>query len=300
MIYNFTQEEKNKIIEHYGESFYEELLKSLRIYTEKWELDIIEFVNYYSVNCIFICNSKQFGEAVLKIGNPCKEVFTEISVLKEYGGKHYCKLFDSDAENGIILEEYIKPGTRLREAQDLKKRTTSFSKIFNKLHIEPHESGIYPTYCDWVSRITEYMSKREDYKELYKLMLKAKDVCLELSDEYQGKMLLHGDLHHDNILLGDNNEYKIIDPKGVVGDPIFDISRFILNEFYDYGYVTYNFYKEHVEAVVKLLEESIQVPADTIKRCIFVEMTMVNCWNVESGEEPEMHYVLYAEAMMNE
>jgi streptomycin 6-kinase len=29
------------------------------------------------------------------------------------------------------------------------------------------------------------------------------------------------------------SRYTIIDPKGVIGDPVFDISRFILNEFHD-------------------------------------------------------------------
>jgi streptomycin 6-kinase len=39
---------------------------------------------------------------------------------------------------------------------------------------------------------------------------------------------MHGDLHHDNILC-DGNKWKIIDPAGIVGDPVYEIASFIIN-----------------------------------------------------------------------
>src|SRR5690606_4449317 len=39
---------------------------------------------------------------------------------------------------------------------------------------------------------------------------------------------LHGDLHHENILLGDRG-WLAIDPKGLVGDPVFDVANLFLN-----------------------------------------------------------------------
>lgn len=119
-----------------------------------------------------------------------------------------------------------------------------------------------------------------------------------MSDLDSKKLLLHGDLHHDNILLGENNQYRIIDPKGVIGDPIFDIPRFILNEFYGLDDVPYDIYSSHVETISSYFQKSIGVPMDVIQKCVFVETTMANCWNVENNEEPNMHYVRYAEAMI--
>ncbi|MDR3155476.1 MAG: hypothetical protein LBT90_00005, partial [Holosporaceae bacterium] len=40
--------------------------------------------------------------------------------------------------------------------------------------------------------------------------------------------VMHGDLHHDNILR-DNDEWKIIDPAGVVGDHVYEIASFMIN-----------------------------------------------------------------------
>lgn len=300
MVYNLEQAESDKIIEHFGEMFYRKALRTVEVYAEKWNLEIFHLVDYYSVNCIFICESKYFGDAVLKIGNPTREVFTEVNLLKEYGGRRFCKVFDCDIENGVILEECITPGTRLREEKSLDKRLLAFSQLFNGLHIPSSKAESYPTYLDWVCRITEYMSNENDHKDLYKLMKKAKDLCLCLCNNYSQKMLLHGDFHHDNILLGKNNEYKIIDPKGVIGDPIFDIPRFVLNEFYDNDGMSYEFYKKHVDEIMKYLNRSIDVPIDVMKKCVFIETAMANCWNVESNEKPNLDSVMCAEAIMSD
>lgn len=39
---------------------------------------------------------------------------------------------------------------------------------------------------------------------------------------------LHGDLHHDNVLHGANG-WQVIDPKGLIGDPVFDVANIFRN-----------------------------------------------------------------------
>lgn len=294
--YELTKNEIQNIRGLFGASFYENLLADIQKYKQMWNLEALEMVDYYSVNCIFRCRSKQFGDVVLKIGKPCKETITEYNTLLEYNGKQFCRVIDADIERGVILEEEIKPGTRLREEKSLSKRLSVFSDIFNSLHIKPANS--YPTYLGWVCRITDYMSRRDDYKALYIHMKEAQDICLQLTKEYKSAVLLHGDLHHDNILLGKNNEYRIIDPKGVIGDPIFDISRFILNEFYHEKEISYEYYKSHVDEIIHFLSKSLNVPWDIISKCLFIETAMANCWCVESDEAPDMNMVLYARRIM--
>ena len=300
MVYNFSKTESENIIGHFGQDFYQRLLNNIEVYSDKWNLEIVSLVDYFSVNCVFICRSKEFGDTVLKIGLPYKEVFTEVQVLKDYSGKYYCNIFDSDAENGVILEECIQPGIRLRAEQSLDIRLNAFSELFNGLHIAPPNANLYPTYFSWVDRITEFMSaKTVEHKELYLLMKKARDICSLLCTDYPRMMLLHGDLHHDNILLGSDNKYRIIDPKGVIGDPIFDIPRFILNEFYDEDNVPYDIYSTHVNTVADYFADSLCVPKDVITKCVFIETTMCNCWCIESNEAPNLDDVLHAEAVMN-
>lgn len=296
MIYNFKEFESQKIIEHFGEAFFDKVRNDIQFYSNKWGIDKLELVDYFSVNCIFKCSSKKFGDSILKISRPCREVFTEYNTLREYNGKRFCYVFDSDIENGVILEECIKPGIRLRDEQSLEKRLNVFSNLFNGLHIEPENPSIYPTYIEWVSRITRYMSGRDDYKELYLYMKKAENICLQISQSYNRKMLLHGDFHHDNILLNNDGEYKIIDPKGVVGDPIFDVPRYILNESEE-GISSEKYY-EKICTIINSLETSLSIPKKIIKQCYFIEMSMANCWDVEDNAKPDLQSVIMAENIM--
>ncbi len=287
--------DKEKITAHFGADFYQKLINNLDKYTKLWELSQLEQIDYYSVNCIFKCISKKYGSCVLKIGIPCVETKTEYEMLREYGDKGFCKAYEADIANGVLLIEQIKPGTQLRSEPNLDKRLHIFSHLLRNLHIEPTNKEAYPTYMGWVSRITEYMHGRKEYGELYTKMRKAEEICSGLCQKYKGEMLLHGDLHHDNILLGENKCYRIIDPKGVVGDAVFDVPRFILNEFND---ILDDAFTNKYIHITHTLSEELNIPESDIRRLTYVEMCMANCWNVESGMEPNMDKVLFTEKML--
>lgn len=95
--------------------------------------------------------------------------------------------------------------------------------------------------------------------ELTKHMKRAKDIGEEMFAKYPERTLLHGDLHHDNILLNANGDYSMIDPKGIVGPRIFDLPRFIMNEL-DPGLNTSG--KSHIDLVIHMLSESLHYTAD--------------------------------------
>ncbi len=62
---------------------------------------------------------------------------------------------------------------------------------------------------------------------------RARDTLAELVSSTGESVLLHGDLHHDNILLRGAPdgavEWAVIDPKGIVGDVHFDVIQYLLN-----------------------------------------------------------------------
>ncbi|TMV46282.1 aminoglycoside resistance protein [Paenibacillus mesophilus] len=299
--YRFKQDEIEKICSRFGTNFYEKVLRNLAVYAEKWTLTSFQLIPSYSANVVFTCDSECFGKAVLKIGNPSfGAVVTEYNTLCQYNGKRFCKAFEADPENGVILEECVQPGTPLRDECSLADRLAVFCSLYKDLHIAPANAENYPTYTGWVGRITEYMSKRQDCKPLYGYMKKAEEICLSVSSSYRQKMLLHGDFHHDNILLGPHGEYKLIDPKGVIGDPVFDVPRFLLNEFGDE--VTPDLYKK-ITDIINILQRSLNIPSDILKQCLYVETAMGVCWSVEGGSTPEeypslIQTVAFAEAIM--
>ncbi|SEO65613.1 aminoglycoside phosphotransferase family protein [Paenibacillus sp. OV219] len=283
--YIFNPNEIENIINKFGNEFYEKVQRDIEVYADKWALTSFQLVPSYSAKLVFKCYSESYGNAVLKIGQLSQGVIaTELSTLREYGGRRFGRVFDTDIENGVILEECLRPGIPLRNESSLEERLSVFASLFNDLHITPAKADLYPSYTEWVSKITEYMSKREDCKELYRHMKKAEDICLSVAASYSKQMLLHGDFHHDNILLGDNGKYVIIDPKGVIGDPVFDVPRFILNEFGDE--VTHEVYQK-INDIIGSLEEKLHIPNDILRKCLYVETAMGECWMVEDGAPPE-------------
>ncbi len=62
---------------------------------------------------------------------------------------------------------------------------------------------------------------------------KAENIFLELLASGDESVLLHGDLHHDNILSGSREPYLAIDPKGVLGEPCYEVGAFLRNPFPD-------------------------------------------------------------------
>jgi len=295
------KEESLKIIDCFGKSYYEKLVRDLIIYASRWKLREIDFIPSYSMNCVFKCYSERYGNAILKIGGSKRAATAEYNTLREYNGWRLCKVYDADTSNGVILEEYIQPGLSLFIGTSRDERILIFSTLFKDLHISPHHPDHYPTYKDWVSRSINYISRREDCKELFPYIEKAHDLFSSISETYPRNMLLHGDLHHENILSNRTGEYIIIDPKGVIGDPVFDISRFILNEFNDT--FSLGLYKE-IDAFISALARSLHLPCSILKICLYIETTVWLCDELQQGVPiHECSYlignILHAESMLS-
>ena len=282
--------DKIKIIAHFGVAFFDKVLVDLDKYATLWGLSNFEQIDYYSANCLFTCVSMKHGLCILKISPHLKETMTEYTMLKDFDGNSLCRVYEADVANGILLIERIMPGTQLRNEPNINTRLDVFCQLFRGLHKPPTNKIKYPTYMDWVSRIATYMRTRTDFKDMSEKMTNAEEICHYLWRKYTGEMLLHGDLHHDNILLSEHG-YRIIDPKGVVGDSVFDIPRFILNED--------NLDKnDNFAYIVHTLTEKLYVSEQDIRLLFYVEMCMANSWNVESNSEIDWDDVLFAESMM--
>lgn len=300
MQYSFSSQECEKVIAHFGQEFYDKVLGYTEYYSDKWKLSQMQLVDYYSINCIFTCYSSIYGDSVLKICNASNnETSTEYNALKEFNGRGICKLFAADIEKGVMLIERLLPGTQLKDEPLQEKRLTAFLSLLSALHVEPANPNIYPSYTDWVSRITDYMSNQSEYQQLYNHMLKAKELYLTITKTYNKQMLLHGDFHYENILLGSNDHYVVIDPKGVIGDPVFDTPRYILNECYrdDIG-ETLEQRLCTINDIIQFLGKKLNIPCGILKQCLYVETAMSECWMVESNETPDMDNVLFAEMLL--
>lgn len=278
---------KDKAIEWFGADFIAKVDGLMESLITKWAIDGLKLIDSFSANLVFKGQSEIYGPVVMKFGRNRSEFVSEVKALEFLSGKSICKLIDMDDENLVLLQESVDPGTELASEEKMDKRLDVFSDLFQQLHhdkkkvIDLSEANYkYDSYELWIFRITEYMEVKKGWDELTDHMKKAKDLYIQLSELYPTKSLLHGDFHYHNILKGEKG-YKIIDPKGVIGNPIFDIPRYILNEYWDEK--DEKKVDETLQKVFNVLSSKLNVPLDILTKLVYVEGCMANCWCVESG-----------------
>jgi streptomycin 6-kinase len=190
----------------------------------------------------------------------------------------------------VLLEEALEPGTTLFSENDIEKRLKVFCELFKSLHYDDgrskestHNSVAtyqHQSYTDWITKITEYMESKSSWAEITTHMKRAKAWYMEILDQYPDQTLLHGDFHYYNILKTQKG-YKIIDPKGVLGHPMFDIPRYVLNEYWDEKDALK--VDATVEKVLTVLSNQLDISKGLLSRLMYIEGAMAMCWFVEDG-----------------
>jgi streptomycin 6-kinase len=102
----------------------------------------------------------------------------------------------------------------------------------------------------------------------------------ELCDSMSGPVVLHGDLHHDNVLWSEERGWLAIDPKGVVGE-----------REYEYGALLRNPVPVLVEPRTLArradqLAEALELDRTRIAAWAWAQAHLAAVWSVNMGEDP--------------
>jgi streptomycin 6-kinase len=141
-----------------------------------------------------------------------------------YGGIEYI----ADEANLIIMERAM-PGDTLKHSfpSEDEKGTSIMCHLLQKLHKAPisKHNNFYHLHT-----LYQVFDKFDDLPKT--VLNQACQLRNEMFSKRNKKVLLHGDLHHDNIIKHKDN-YVVIDPKGFIGDPLYDVAAFIINPIPD-------------------------------------------------------------------
>lgn len=93
-------------------------------------------------------------------------------------------------------------------------------------------------------------------------------------------MLIHGDLHHENILQNGDGGWAVIDPKGIIGDVYFETIQYLLN------YVDRDGDCDTVlSRRVAIISERLSLDRSRIARWGIARGVLEACWAVEGGAD---------------
>ena len=259
-----------------GERWLSELPALVERYAEKWQLHVegpVERLSYHYVVKVRDLNKRPL---ILKLGVPGKDVTREIIAVRLYNGRRFAQLLAHEESGGALLLERLEPGIMLSEVKDEETAVRHYAEVWKAIR-RPAE-GMFPSIGEWFDGLGEYRARypKGEGPIPDSLVKKAQRYAKEIEATSVSNGLLHGDMHHYNILHDAKRGWCAIDPKGVVGDAYFDVVPFLFNELGDQDML-----KRRVEAICHLL----QLEGRRLLKASIALLTLQTCWAVEDGDE---------------
>jgi streptomycin 6-kinase len=197
----------------------------------RWELTLGEPCPGMFYNYLVRAVRADGTGAVLKLGVPGGPIGSEANALRAFDGRGCVRLLEADQDAGAMLLELVEPGRTLDEVEDDDRAALFAAAVMKRVRRPVPEGRSFVTVVDW-SRGLDRLRKRfgrgtGPFPE--PLVERAEGLYAELLESVTETWLLHGDLHHGNMLSAQREPWLAIDPQGVVGDPGYEVPPFVRN-----------------------------------------------------------------------
>lgn len=201
---------------------------------ERWSLTVGAPFEPLSRNFVTPSLRADGTEVVLKLSVPNAELLTEIAALRLFNGQSMVQLLEADAEAGAILLERLKPGTplsKLFDDNDDEQATSIAAQLMRQLWKPATSEHLFPNIQEWADGLKKMRGHFGGGTGPFSstLVTTAETLFRELIDSMTEAVLLHGDLHHQNILAAEREPWLAIDPKGVIGEPAYEVGALLRN-----------------------------------------------------------------------
>jgi len=224
------------------------------------------------------------SDAVVKLGLPhAPHLRREAATLECFDGHGAVRLLAHDPGLGALLLERAVPGSMARELvprNDIE-ATDAAIGVLRRLHSAAWPAdGLPELHTErqaFVDHLAAYPGDDPLPRDLVVAGLRTFD---DLCASATRRVVLHGDLHHDNILRSDREGWLAIDPHGWVGDPGFEVGPLLYNpdpERHDDGLLAL------VPRRVEQLADGLGLPVDRVAAWGFAAAVLSEVWSAEDG-----------------
>lgn len=259
-----------------GDDFLRELPARIVEATRRWGLDQLHPAKELSYNFIAFARRTEV-DVVLKIGVRNRELASEIHALRLFDGHACVQLIDADEDRGMLLLERLRPGAQLIALQDDARATCIAADIMLALRRSaPHDAALIQLSYWFRTLALPHTGVPKA------LQVHAQTTVARLFAADPAPMLMHGDLHHFNIL-SSGNAWRAIDPKGVVGPALYEVGPFLVNPWLVRGVDadTPRFLDERI----RILAERLGARLSGIRGWAFAHAVLSACWSSEEGDD---------------
>ncbi len=287
-----------------GEIWLQNLYKIISKIAEKHSLSNLTPLSDLSYNYL-MSGIKDDKHIVIKLGLGIDGLKQEAAALKafsRFGGTINVKL----AEDGLLILEKVTPGNSLKE-YFLERDNEAISiavKVMKKLHKAPVSIIHRLKSGDSFPRIKEWLKPlNNNYDEIPPHYLeKARYARKHLLLDSMDKVLLHGDLHHGNILYN-GSEWVAIDPKGVIGEQAYEVAAFIRNPI-DEVLALNDPVRLTINRIIRF-GDLLRLPRFRILDWCFIQALLAWIWAIEDKTDTskfkrlsEIYYIFYEKILL--
>lgn len=213
-------------------AWFQRLPSFLEECAQRWQLKLLPPFENLSFHYVAPAVRADGTAVILKTCEFSDEFEHGLAALRLFNGRGIARLLEFDEEQKVMLLERLQPGTMLEELvpeQD-EQATSILAGIMRQLWRPAPAKHTFPTVEQLGQGLTQLRAR---YAGGYgpfppHLVEEAMDLFATLSASAPQTMLLHGDLQHYNILRS-GETWLAIDPKGVVGDPGYEVGASFFN-----------------------------------------------------------------------
>ena len=250
--------------------------------SRRWGLKLIPSDYPLSFNYVTAAVLPDGKPAVLKLRVPeDPELPLESEALRLFSGRGGVKLLDAEPERGILLLARLEPGLTLKSVKVDEEATRIAAGLLKSLRIPSPEGGLFPSSEQWARGLGRLRLKHGGGTgPIPEPLVKSAEEGFDRLHRTLGMpLLLHGDLHHDNILSG-GSEWVAIDPKGVIGEIEYGTVPFLLNNLPD-GHTDSSI--RLIRSRIAIFSEELQVRSERLLAWTFCHLVLSSVWSVEDG-----------------
>jgi streptomycin 6-kinase len=198
---------------------------------QRWALVLLPPFEPLSYNYVAPGVRGDGAAVVLKACFPDRHFRAEAEALRLIGGRGAARLLEVDPECGILLLERLEPGEPLGSIEDDRAATSIAAGVMRRLWRPVPEGHPFPRAADWAA---DFARQRATFHGTTGplpagLVREAESLFADLIASQADQVLLHGDLHHDNIRTATREPWLAIDPKGIVGESACDTGALLRN-----------------------------------------------------------------------
>ena len=260
---------------HANTSHHKQPLDRLTDYAQEWQVKVEK--TFETETSVMGFGIRDAVQVVLKISKHPSDEWHSGDILRAFEGNGIVRVFEFDA--GAVLLERLAPGNNLvsmvREGKD-DEATRILAGVMQQLANHASPDGC-PTVFDWAGGFSRYLNSADEQIPA-DFVHEAQELYLRLAQSSSRPMLLHGDLHHYNLLSDRERGWVAIDPKGVVGELEYEVGAILRNPIELPDCLTN---PEVIQARLRILSAALHLDHQRALQWSFAQAVLSAIWTVD-------------------